>query len=242
MATRGTNAKLLIDEFNFSCDTNSLTVTGSVAALDSTGLCATGTTFVAGLTTGGLTHAGYYSGKGAGYIEQELNARLGTATPVYVAAIIGTATAGCPAYVCASTWGKQLTINLPLAELITLNGEWDAPGGLVRGLRLVDATLSATGAGTAYDTGAAGSAGGRAFLFVSAIVGTATSATIDVESSATQGGTYASEGTFTLSAVGVQTLTMSGTVNRWLRINTTSLGGATSITAIAIAGVSGVTY
>jgi len=241
MATKGTNAKLLIDEFNFSCDTNSLSVSGTVPALDSTALCATANTFTPGTPSGTITHGGYYSGKGAGYIEQELKARLGTLTPVYVAALLGTDTPACPVYICAGTWGSQLTIDTPIDGLIALSAEWPATDGLVRGLRVQDGTLSATGAGTAYDFGAAGTVGGAAYLLVSAIVGTATNATVDVESSATEGGVYASEGTFTLSAVGVQVLVLSGTVNRWIRLNVTSLGGATSITAIAIVAVDGVT-
>lgn len=243
MASRGTNAKILIDEFNFSCDTNSLTVSGSVPALDSTALCDVATTFEIGIPTGMIEHAGYLPTAGAGTIHDEIYDRIaaGTAT-VYVGALLLTDIAACPGYVCQTTWANQLTIGSQNESLMTLAGSWNASGGFVRGLRLADGALSAVQAETAYDTGAAGTAGGQAFLFVSAIGGTATGATIDVESSATEGGAYDSEGTFTLSAVGVQKITMTGTVNRWLRINVTSLGGASSITAICIAGVSGVTY
>jgi len=242
MASRGTNAKILIDEFNFSCDTNTLTVTGNVSALDSTALCATATTFEIGTPSGMIEHGGFNSGSGAGTIHDELYDRLGTSTPVYVAALLLTDIAACPAFVCQNSWGNQLTLGMPIDGLMTLAGSWNASGGLVRGLRIADGTFSAVQAETAYDFGAAGAAGGQAFLFVSAIVGTATSATIEIQSSATEAGVYASEGTFTVSAVGVQKVTMSGTVNRWLRINVTDLGGATSITAICVAGVSGVTY
>jgi hypothetical protein len=94
----------------------------------------------------------------------------------------------------------------------------------------------------AIDIGAAGSAGGFAYLFVTTETGSGTNGTIDIESSATEAGTYASEGTFTFSAVGVTAVTMTGTVNRWLRLNCTALGGATSWTVSCIACVSGVTY
>lgn len=243
MASRGTYAKILIDEFNFSCDTNSLTVSGSVPALDSTALCDLANTFAIGTPTGMIEHGGFNSGSAAGTIHDEIYDRItaGDAT-VYVAALFLTDTAACPGYVCQTSWANQLTIGMPIDGLMTLAGSWNASGGLVRGLRIVDAALSATGAGTAYDMGLAGTVGGQAFLFVSAIGGTATGATVDVESSATQGGTYASEGQFTINAVGVQKIIMTGTVNRWLRISVTSLGGASSITAIAIAGVKNVTY
>ena len=73
-------------------------------------------------------------------------------------------------------------------------------------------------------------------MHVSAIGGTATSATIDVESSI-DNLSFASEGTFTFSAVGGFTLALSGTVNRYLRINLTSMGGATSITLQVAASI-----
>jgi hypothetical protein len=78
-------------------------------------------------------------------------------------------------------------------------------------------------------------------LFVTTITGSATNADIDVESSATQAGVYASEGTLTFSAVGAYAIDLTGTVNRWVRINTTDLGGATSFAVIVAVAVDGVT-
>src|SRR3990167_356371 len=82
--------------FDFSGDSNSLSVALTVAPLQNTGFQATAETYIAGLTTGVISQAGYFSGKGAGYIEQETNARLGTATAMYAYALFGTNTAGCP--------------------------------------------------------------------------------------------------------------------------------------------------
>jgi len=229
--------------FDFSGDSNNLSVALTVAPLQNTGFQATAETYIAGLTTGMITQAGYYSGKGAGYIEQETHARLGTATAMYVAALFGTNTAGCPAYVTTQSWGQQFNMDMPLDNLIQLSSEWPSSGQMIRGLRLTSVatqTISATGELSSVDFGAAGSAGGMGYLFITAITGTATGATIDIESSATEGGVYASEGTFTFSSVGVQVVTMSGTVNRWLRLNTTSMGGSTNFTVMAIAGLSGV--
>lgn len=241
MAVRATYSKLLIDEFDFSSDSNSLGVSITVSALDSINLASTGAEFLPGLTTGSITHGGYFSGYAAGTIESVIRSRLGTATAVTAAAVVGTTQIDCPVYVAESSWGDQLTLDMQNDALLTLSGSWPASGGLQRAIRVVDATLSATGAGTAYDFGATGSAGGKAWLFVKTITGTATSATITVESSATEGGVYATEGTFTFSAVGVQAATLSGTIDRWLRINVTSKGGATSFAVIAVVSVDGVT-
>ena len=231
--------------FDFSGDSNSLSIALTVAPLQNTGFQAAAETFIAGLTTGMISQSGYYSGKGAGYIEQEVNARLGTATAMYVAALIGTNTAGCPGYVTTQSWGQQITMDMPLDNLITLSSEWPSSGQMIRGLRLTSVatqTISATGALTSVDLGAQGTAGGTAYLFVLSISGTATNATITIESSATVGGAYVVEGTFTFSSVGVKVVTMTGTVDRWLRLNTTSMGGATNFVVVGIGGISTVSY
>ncbi|MFZ1755035.1 MAG: hypothetical protein WBO46_14960 [Caldilineaceae bacterium] len=242
MAVAAKHTKLLIDEFNFSGDSNSLSLTTAVAALEDTGFQATGTTFVPGLPSGSLSHGGYYSGKGAGYVEQELKARLGTASTVYVAALFGT-NGVARAYVLDTTWGSNLSMEMPIDGLITLSGEWPGVGKLRRGLVVFDGTISATGGQTSVDFGAAGSVGGEAYLFVQAITGTATDATIDVESDADDnfaaGATV--EGTFTFSLASVQKVTMSGAVLRYIRINATDMGGATDFRVVAVVCVDGVT-
>lgn len=231
--------------FDFSGDSNSLSMALTVAPLQNTGFQADAETYIAGLTTGVISQSGYYSGKGAGFIEQEVNARLGTTTAMYVAALFGTNVAGCPAYITTQSWGQQMTMDMPLENLITLASEWPSSGQMIRGLRLTSVatqTISATGALSSVDFGAAGSAGGKAYLFITTITGTATNATIDIESSATEGGAYLSEGTFSFSSTGVQVVTMSGAVDRWVRLNVTNLGGATNFVVVSIAGISGVSY
>ncbi|MCR4303213.1 MAG: hypothetical protein NUV63_03150 [Gallionella sp.] len=231
--------------FDFSGDSNSLSMALTVAPLQNTGFQATAETYIAGLTTGVISQKGNYSGKGAGYIEQEVNARLDTATAMYVAALFGTNVAGCPGYVTTQSWGQQMTMDMPIADLITLASEWPSSGQMIRGLRLTSVatqTVSATGALASVDFGAVGSAGGVGYLFITTITGTAVGATIDIESSATEGGVYLSEGTFTFSSTGIQVVALSGAVDRWLRLNITSLGTATSFVVTAIVGLSGVTY
>ena len=242
MATVAVHTKFLLDQYDLSTASNALKVTGMVPALDSTTFQATGTTFVPGVSGGLISQRGLYNGKGVGKLEQELKARLGTSTPVLVAASFGTNAMGNPTYVLADSWGSQLNIEAPATGLLSIDSEWPASGGLSRGLRIQDGTLTVTGTSASVDFGAAGTNGGKAFLFVTALSGSPAALTVDVESSATEAGTYASEGTFTLSAIGATEIALSGTVNRWLRINLTNLDGATSITMMTIVCISGVTY
>lgn len=230
--------KILIDEFDFSGESNQANMSTQAPALESTGFQVDAAEHVAGLPSGTLTHNGYFTGKGAGEIEQELQARLGTAGGVYVAFLFGTNVAACPAYVGHDTWGEQLKIDMPIASLITLAGQW--PGQRMRrGLRITEATLSATGAQSSVDLGAAGSDGGKLYVFLQSVDGA--NASLDLEHS-TDDATWATKATVALdSAVGVQVTDLSGTINQYVRINLTDLGLATSIQLVAILAVNGVT-
>jgi len=244
MAVAARHTRFLLNQFDFSGDSNSLSVNLTVAPLQSTGFQATAETYVAGLNTSGISQSGHYSGKGAGLIEQEINALLGTATPVYVAALFGTNVAACPAHVTAQTWGQQVTIDMPVDNLITIASEWPASGGFIRGLRLTSVatqTVSGIGALASVDFGAQGVAGGFGYIFTQTLTGGA-SPVIDIESSATEGGVYVSEGTATPAAVGVTAVTLTGTVDRWVRLNVTSMGTASSFVIVGIVGLLGVSY
>jgi len=244
MAVAAKYTRFLLDEFDFSGDSNKLTVASTVAVLRNTGFQAEAETSQAGLTEASIAQEGYYTGKGAGFIEQEINARLGTATAVYLAALFGTNIAACPAYVTTRTWGQQLTINMPVAELITLSSNWPCSGELLRGLRLTSVatqTISGIGALASVDFGAQGTAGGFGYVFTQVLTGGA-SPVIDIESSATEGGSYVSEGTATPAAVGVTVVPLTGTVDRWVRLNVTSMGTTSSFVIVGIVALSGVSY
>lgn len=244
-AIHGRYTKLWVDEFDLSSQNNSLDMSIAVDALDGTAFQDTGAVTYAGIPTGKIAQKGYFTGKANGMNEDVLYDRLGVATAT-VAALFGTATTGCPAYVSRTTGAEKMMIATTPNALMMIDGDWVNGGGIIRGLRVWEGTFSATGAQTSpgyIDVGAVGSAGGAAYLFVQTITGSATNATITVESDDNTSFTSAAtEGTFTFSAVGVQTMALSGTVDRYIRLNCTSKGGATSFVVGAIVCVSGVTY
>lgn len=239
-ALKGTNALLLADEFNFSGDTAGFTVTVGMGEQDATVLTSTAMLYAAILPSMGIEHNGYVQALAAAdQMEGELFERITGAH--YVSCLLGTAVTGCPAYTIDSTFVRDLKFGAPATGLLTINGSWGKGAGGSRGLRIYTGTLSATGTQTSIDFTSAGSAGGECYLHVTAKTGTMTNTTILVESSATEGGAYATEATFTVSALGGYKALMSGTVNRWLRVNLSSLGGATNVTIVVIACVDGVT-
>lgn len=238
----GKDTTILVDEWNLSGHSNQVTLQLNNDRIDVTPF-ESDDVFIQNPAAATLQHNGYLSQAApAGGLEEAIYSRLGSSEG-YVAVLLGTNTVGCATYVLPRNGAQNLQVQAPVKNVITVQGAWGAGTGVVRGRRVFSGTINATGAKPGVDFTAAGTAGGHAYLFVQAIAGTATDAEIDVESDTDSGfGTAASEGTFTFSAVGVYAIALSGTVNRHIRINTTSLGGATSFDVYAVVAIDGVTY
>lgn len=252
MATKGKYTRLLVGSstwaYDFSSVSNSLTTELTTNRIEATAFQDTAVVTIAGNTEGTISQAGYAvtSATADQNLEQRLEDGITNGTSLTVAALYMTETDACPAYVARATNASGMSISAPVDDLIALTGEWYQGTGIVRGLRVWQGTISATGAQTspAYiDLGAAGAAGGYAWLFVRAITGTATNASVLLQSDDNTGfSSAATEGTFTFSTEGVVEVSLSGAIDRYLRLSTSSLGGATSFVVTAIAAVSGVTY
>lgn len=240
---RGINTRVLIGGYLLSSQTNSATVQATNSSVDTTPFEATAKEYItlppdANIDVNGYVH--FDTANGATY-EKRLHTSLTTADTVGII-YYNTALAGAPGYVMPSAYTNNMQIQSPVAGVVTINGSYTSEVGLRRGVCIYAGIISAIGTTTAINIGAAGSAGGYAYLFVTTETGTGTSADIDIESASTQGGTYSSEGTFTFNGIGAVAVTLSGTVNQWLRLNCTDLGAATSWYVTCIACVSGVTY
>lgn len=240
MPVHGRYTRILLDEFDFSGDNNTAEVTISSETIDVTTFQATAKQYVTLTAEGTITHQGYYTGSDAGYMEAELNDRMATSSSI-AGVLFGTNAASYPAYILPNTGTKDMTINGSTGAVITLNGGYHSGSGIQRGIVLYSGTVSATGAQTYVDMLSAGSAGGYVYLFVQDITGSASNAAVKFQSATSSGGTYADEATVTFSAVGASSGVVTGTVDRYMKINASSLGGATDFTIVAVACVSGVT-
>ncbi len=240
MPVRSFNSRILVDQWDFSGDTVGVKVTRGAKVLTPNVLQSPAAINIPGSPTGKIEQAGYWNGIGAGTIEYEIEQRLGTETPVLVSVLLDTTAMGNPAYVLQSAWGDSMDLDAPIDNMLTLNANWQ--GNMWRGLSIAHATIASVAAQAGIDFGAAGAAGGWALMHVRAITGTATNATFTVQSSTVVGfSSPVTHGTFTISALGAQMLTFAGAVGRYVRLNCTSLGGATSLAVTVSAGVSGVT-
>ncbi|MCB0071724.1 MAG: hypothetical protein KDE20_09715 [Caldilineaceae bacterium] len=245
MALKASKQAILVDEFIFNCDTSAVETTIDVAELPTNNLCdGDDDAYVPGLRTWRITQTGYFDGVDADGIEKELYDRLGV-TGAQVSHVINRTVTNDVVHTLPDAFNAELPISAVTAEIITMNGAWAAVDSGYRG-RLVsyNTTISATGNGTSIDLGSAGSAGGYFFLHVHQIdddtSGTSTDSVIKMQSSSDDS-TFADEATITFSATGGYSATMSGTVNRYIRISTTDLGGATTLEVTAIVYVANVT-
>jgi hypothetical protein len=124
---------------------------------------------------------------------------------------------------------------------MTLNGAWGQGKGGRRGIRIVDANVTTTGSTAPVDLVSAGAQGGEAYLFLQGVTGSLGTATVNLVHCATVGGTYTSLGVFSVTAKGASKLVFSGTVNQFVRVNVTSLGGTTALDLVIVMCVRGVT-
>lgn len=229
--------------FRFSSKTNSMNVDVTNDKIESTCFQDTAKTFVAGDTSASIEINGYFNDSAAGDLEQEFEEMVENSESLYAAALFGTDTAACSAYVGSASELDSFSVKSQVGNLITVSGKFSANNGMYRGKRVHQGTVSATGTTSYIDLGAAGSAGGYAWLWVTSKTGTITSGTIVLQSDDnTSFSSPATEGTFTFSALGCYQVSLSGAIDRYLRLSVSSLGGATNFYVMCVAAVSGVTY
>ena len=241
---KGNGSTIIVDEFIFGGDTSSVEVQFSTSEHDVTDLHSTAMEYIPGLPSMRIVQNGYWAGPDADGMADELHDRLGV-TGAQVAYLPIRGTTNTPVYVIPDAFNASLPIDGPTDGVITMNGEWAATAAGKRAkLITYNTTISATGDGTSIDLGSAGSSGGTFYLHVHSIdgdaSGTSTNSAIKVQSSSDDA-TFADEGTVTFSATGGFSAAMSGTVNRYIRISTSSMGGATSLVVTAYVVVTGVT-
>ena len=248
MATKGRWSRLWLDDMDMSTRTASAEVSMSIGTEEVTAFQATAKEFITTDPESSIKITGYVSSLAAdtGGWEQELNDRFAALNTAQVGLMLSDSAsgdAGMPVYVLPLTSADQMKITAPATGVLGIDGNFMAGDtGLKRGVCLWYGAITGTGNKTSYDIGAAGSTGGAIYVWVFSITGTATNASVKVQSSATEGGTYADEGTVTFSAVGAATsAAMTGTVNRWLRVNVAGMGGATGFSIAVVATVNGVT-
>lgn len=241
---KGCQVRIAVDGLDLSTQSTAATLNFNVTAVDYNTFQVCSTQRFPILSDGVLDHTGLFTAPDPGYLEREMQSRLGSDTDSIVSLILGTSLPIPVAYSLKAAWNAQLKLEAPITQLITAQGKW-----LLRNVemyRLYQAyygPASATG-GLAYiDVGSFSGKNGKLILHVLGITGTATNASVIIETSnATNFSSPTTLGTFTFSAVGAQSAVFTNKSGRYIRANVSSLGGATALSLLALAGVQTVTY
>jgi hypothetical protein len=166
-----------------------------------------------------IEHNGYYTGRGAsdnlGYFEDSIRSRLGTTTPVIVSLTLGNIM-----YALESTWDQEMTVDAPVAELITINAKWASAKFTRRCEFIARGDFTDLANSTAVNAGPSGAFNGfvvHASGFADLTAGAET-VTVNLQTSATQGGAYTTLWSKVFKKPGAFVVTGADNVNSWMRL------------------------
>jgi hypothetical protein len=240
--SKAINTRILIDGYLISSQTNKVSVKLDAQKTDITPFEAKAQEFLVLDPAPSIDLSGYiHHSPAAATYDAISHGALDVPVTVTVIRSATSTFTGAPATTLPNATAISLSQDYPVDGVMGIQATWGGATPMRRGIVPYAGLISATGAIASVDLGAQGTTGGYAYLHVTTITGTATDAAIKVQSSATEGGSYADEGTFTFSDIGIYPIDLTGTIDRWIRLNCTSKGGATSFVVHAIVVVKGVT-
>lgn len=227
----GKDSKALLGKYDVSTFLNEATASMSIDTADTSTFGSLSKTYLTGQDDGTVSFTGLFDGDAnaiAAIFEDVITNDL---TPPITFGYDGGLVLGRKVTL-ATAKQTSYEVSAPVADIVSLSGEFQVTGGLRQGVVLAGlAALSATTNGTAVDNTAASSLGATANLHVTANTRNSNS-TIKVQHSA-DNSTWADLMTFTVvgsTALTSESLTATGTVNRYLRAQTTLAAGTGSIT------------
>jgi hypothetical protein len=241
--SKAIHTRILVDGYRISSETNKAVVKLDADKVEVTCFEDTAASFIVNDPKPSIEVGGYITeSTNPDTFEAITHGALTVPTTITVIKSSTATITGGVSYTIPSALAITLSHDLQVAGIKSMQSTWGGAVAIKRGRCIyAGAAIAATGDKPAIDLGAQGTTGGFAYLHVTGITGSASSAAIKVQSAATEGGSYADEGTFTFSAIGCYAVTLTGTVDRWVRISTTSMGGATNFTVHCVVAVNGVT-
>lgn len=226
----GKDGRVLLSKYDVS---QYLTEVSSSMAIDTAETSTFGTnakTYITGQNDGTISFSGLWDG-GIGALDDIFQEVITAESAVVTIANDGGLVHGAKV-VMGKVEQTSYETSMPVGDVVSLNGEFQVTGGIHYGRLLAAKTaLTATTNGSAVDNSASTAAGATAILHVTANTRSSDS-TIKVQHSA-DNSVWADLITFT--SVASETLTsevktVTGTVNRYLRVQTTLASGTGSIT------------
>lgn len=224
----GKNSSVFVNHTDFSSYFNNVDVNRTADVAESTTFGNDNKTYITGNKDGTLSVGGFFDATA----DATLQPLLGGADMVFVIGIDGVdATDGCSF---AKGNITNYGVSSPVGDIVATSLDIQADSGLFNGSVLENATVTATGSGTARDNTLSTANGGGAFIIVSSASGTAPTLDAKITHSA-DNTTYADLVTFT-QATGqtseVKEVAEGTTVNRYLKVEYTVGGTSPSFSVI----------
>lgn len=232
MANRhGKNSGVLMGKYDISAYLNEASASMSLETAETSTFGTSAKTYILGQNDATISFSGLFDGD-AGAISAAFEDVIGNdLTPAITLAYDGGVVEGRS---CAIANGKQTSyeVSAPVADVVSLNGEFQVTGGLRQGILIAaNSALTSSTTGTVFDNTASTAIGATANLHVTANTRNSSSV-IKIQHSVDKSTwvdliTFTTVGSTTTTS---ESLSVSGTVNRYLRANTTLSAGTGSIT------------
>lgn len=229
------SSRVLVNDRHLSGSLSGFSLVHSRAMGTVTSLLDEGAKFIPGLLNGSLSLNGRFE-SGTGNIHETINSAEGVDNGLLVTALPDGFTVGQPAYIAESDLSSY-GVTAPVADVVNLTAEAQPDDGVDWGVSL-HAHTSETGTGTeaSVDNVSSSSNGGVASLHVTSVSGTSPTLDVTVQHSPDDS-TWADLVSFTqATAQTSERVTVSGTVDRYVRESHTVGGTSPSFTyAVAFA-------
>ncbi len=229
--SHGKGTRVLLNEFDLSSFFNNADVARDVDVPETTVFNLDDRTYINGLRGGTVSYSGFYDATATTGVDVVLEATLGVATARIVThAPLGLAI-GNVVYM-FSTHSTSYSISHPVDGVVSLTADLQATGQIDRGVSLHSLTAETAVADFAsVDNTASSANGGIGFLHVTALTGT--DVTFVIADDVDDVDPFADIITFTVvTGPTSESLTVSGTVERYVR---SEISAATALTSVTFA-------
>lgn len=226
----GKSATVLFGAYNLSTYLNELGLTKTIETGETTTFSSDSKTYVVGLQDGTASLSGLFDGD-ANAIDEVMQSAIASDNRDVSTLSPAAEAVGVVAYLVDAHTGSY-EVSSPVADVVSVTADLQSEAGIERGVMLTDGTaVSSTSSNTGYDSGASTANGAVAHLHVTANDRDG-AITVKVQDSA-DNLSWADLGTFSSvssSSTTSERITISGTVNRYVRADFTVAGSSGSAT------------
>jgi hypothetical protein len=231
----GKDGRVLVSQYDLSAFLNELSSSQTIETAETTTFGSAAKTYITGLNDGTLSFSGMFDGA-ADAIADVFEDIIASDSNAIITMINGSGFTTGASCVLAQAKQTSYDITVPVADVVSLSGEFQVTGGLRNGVLLAgNATSTTSTNGTSVDGGASTALGATANLHVTTNSMNGNTV-IKVQHSA-DNSTWADLITFTTVGATVltsQTATASGTINRYLRYQVTPAGSGSITLSVSL--------